>query len=160
MQKLLPLNQDRSRRDGEMATEIHKGPQMVAKFLVDSGRRNSSLGTKSILCGFKVTNRYSDRLTQWSLVSNTETTMNLLGCGMNVNRKKICVCVSEWVWEREGERKSRKGKERLLFKAPSVEPLGGSMHWGFGSCFHSLRYVTVFSWFLSLHSKISEEFKS
>jgi len=53
---------------------------MIAEFLVDAEGKKSSLGTRSIRFGFKVTISYSDGLTLRSLVSPIEITMNLLGC--------------------------------------------------------------------------------
>lgn len=77
-------------------TEIHK------EGIKDDGKVSGEYLGKKFLptlkkhsIGFKVTISYSDRLTQRSLVSSTEITVNLLGCDMNMNRKGVCVCMRE-----------------------------------------------------------------
>lgn len=77
-------------------TEIHK------EGIKDDGKVSGGYLGKKFLpmlkkhsIGLKVTVSYSDRLTQRSLVSSTEITVNLLGCDMNMNRKWVCVCMRE-----------------------------------------------------------------
>ena len=112
-------------------TEIHK------EGIKDDGKVSGGYLGKKFLptlkkhsIGLKVTISYSDRLTQRSLVSSTEITVNLLGCDMTwIGKGSVCV------WEREKEGEGER-QEEIILKRKCWGFESVLFPWGVFICFH------------------------